>query len=338
MDGTTFAGSVHANDHDRNFKELLTTFFVEFLALFFPKLAAMLDPDSIEFLGQEYFVDLPDGQRYLADIVVKARFAGSDAFFLIHVEHQSDTPAKFPERMFRYFMAMYERYRVPVYPIVVFSHDKPAKPQPREFRMAFPDGEVLRFRYHVVQLNRLSWRRFLTSSNPVASALMAKMKMAERDRPRVKAQCLRLMVKLRLDPARQELIAQFVDRYLNLTEIEERRFRRTIERMDLQPEEKEKVVEYVTSWEQRGVEKGIAIGIEKGRNEGIEKGRSEGIEKGRSEGIETLQAVLLDLIGTRFGPPSDATIRRIQSIQSMNDLRQLAHSVMHASSLSELGL
>ncbi len=39
-------------DHDRIFKELLTVFFVEFLALFLPKVAAYLDPTSLEFLDK----------------------------------------------------------------------------------------------------------------------------------------------------------------------------------------------------------------------------------------------------------------------------------------------
>ena len=37
-------------DHDRLFKELLTTFFVEFLELFFPETLPYLDRDSVEFL------------------------------------------------------------------------------------------------------------------------------------------------------------------------------------------------------------------------------------------------------------------------------------------------
>jgi|GEM_PF-2466122 hypothetical protein len=34
-------------DHDRLFKELLSTFFVEFVDLFFPEMAAYLDRDSL---------------------------------------------------------------------------------------------------------------------------------------------------------------------------------------------------------------------------------------------------------------------------------------------------
>ena len=113
-----------AVDHDRFFKERITTFFVEFLMLFFPKLAEPLDRDSIEFLSQEHFSNLLEGDQYLADMVVKARFKGDDdAFFLIHVEHQSTAPATFPRRFFRYYSAIFEKHGAPVYPIVIYSHD-----------------------------------------------------------------------------------------------------------------------------------------------------------------------------------------------------------------------
>jgi hypothetical protein len=101
MDGPPPSGRVPAVDHDRLFKELLTTFFFEFLDLFFPELAAQIDSESIEFLSQELFPDLLDGAEYRADILVKSRFRGQDACFLIHVEHQSDAPATFPRRFFR---------------------------------------------------------------------------------------------------------------------------------------------------------------------------------------------------------------------------------------------
>ncbi|WP_287127552.1 hypothetical protein [Candidatus Cyanaurora vandensis] len=44
-------------DHDGNFKKLLTTFFVEFVDLFFPQIRAALVPESVEFLTQEFFLD-----------------------------------------------------------------------------------------------------------------------------------------------------------------------------------------------------------------------------------------------------------------------------------------
>ena len=152
---------------------------------------------------------------------------------------------------------IFEKYGLPIYPIVVYSHDAPKKKQPSVYRHDFPDGLVLLFKYRLVQLNRLSWRRFLKSDNPVASALMAKMKIAERDRPRVK-------VGAKLDPARQRLITGFVDSYLRLNEAEVVRFNALSETM-LEPEQRKEVMEIVTSWELKGIEKGRV----EGRVEGL---------------------------------------------------------------------
>ena len=319
MDRANLPGAVLAIDHDRLFKELLTTFFVEFLELFFPKLAASIDPDSIEFLSQEHFVNLLDGGEYHADLLVKARFKGAIAFFLIHVEHQSTAPVSFARRFFRYYSAIFEKHGLPVYPIVIYSHDLPKKKQPNVYKVDFPDGEVLRFRYRVVQLNRLSWRRFVNSDNPVASALMARMKIATRDRPRVKVECLRLMVTLRLNRAKMHLISSFVDAYLNLNDGEEQKFSRSLEQADLLPKQKEEVVEIVTSWERRGIEKGMAQGVEKGR-------------------LDELRMMLLDELAQRFGTADQATISKVQNLNSIDDLRKLTRRAFTAETLQELGL
>jgi hypothetical protein len=37
-------------DHDQNFKELISTFFMEFLDLFLPDLAPTIAPESVTFL------------------------------------------------------------------------------------------------------------------------------------------------------------------------------------------------------------------------------------------------------------------------------------------------
>lgn len=82
-------------DHDRLFKELISTFFVEFLELFFPEVLAYLDRDSITFLDKEIFTDITFGDRYEADLIVKAKFRSQESFFLIHVENQAQQQANF---------------------------------------------------------------------------------------------------------------------------------------------------------------------------------------------------------------------------------------------------
>lgn len=251
-------------DHDRLFKELLTTFFVEFLDLFLPNLSAALDPNvAIVALDKEIFTDVTPGDKHEVDILMKARLQDQGAFFLIHVENQSSPQTDFQKRMFRCFARLTEKYDLPVYPIVIFSYDAPQRPESSRFVATFPQKTILRFDYTVIQLNRLPWRRFVRQENPVASALMAKMKMSVKDRPKVKAECLRLLATLKLDPARTKLIGGFVDSYLKLSAEEMNQYKRAI--AEFTPTEKEAAMEITTSWHQEGRTQGISQGISQGK-------------------------------------------------------------------------
>ncbi len=58
-------------DHDRLFKELLTTFFVEFLELFLPEVLAYLEDDSIEFIDKEVFTDVTFFELKIKNVKLK---------------------------------------------------------------------------------------------------------------------------------------------------------------------------------------------------------------------------------------------------------------------------
>lgn len=279
-------------DHDRLFKELLSTFFIEFLELFIPDMLTYLETESITFLDKEIFTDVTAGERYETDLLAQAQFQGKPSFFLVHVETQATAQAEFGKRMFRYFARLHEKYDYPVYPIVVFSYDQPRQVASSHYTIEFPDCTVLQFNYRVIQLNQLNWRDFLTQANPVATALMAKMQIAPSDRPKVKAECLRLLVTLKLDPAKMQLISGFVDTYLTLTPEEETAF--TLEVGRIQPDTQEKVMDIVTSW----MEKGLAQGRREGLEQGIEQGLEQGIERGRREGeLKLLTKLLIRQLG-----------------------------------------
>ncbi len=245
-------------DHDRLFKELLTTFFVEFLELFLPEVAAYLDPESLVALDKEIFTDVTLGPCYETDVLMQAKFKELDTWFLVHLEHQAHTEADFDKRMFRYFARLHEKHDKPVYPIVLFSYATPLREEPNSYRVAFPDLTVLEFNYRVIQLNRLNWRDYLRQPNPVASALMAKMNIAPQDRVRVKLECLRMLVDLKLTPAKIQLISGFVGTYLQLNTQEETEFEAGVE--TIMPEKKEGVMEIMTDWTIRGMAKGRVEG------------------------------------------------------------------------------
>jgi predicted transposase YdaD len=297
-------------DHDRLFKELLTTFFTDFVDLLLPDLSAYLDPRSLEFLDKEVFTDVTEGERHEADIVVRARFRSEASCFLVHVENQAQSQPEFARRMFRYFARLHERHALPVYPIVVFSHDS-TRPEPDRYGVSFPDLDVLRFQFRSIQLRRLHWRDYLRRPNPVAAALMARMGMAEEERPRVKLECLRLLTTLRLDPARMKLISGFIDTYLRLNREETLRFEREADTV-LTTNEKTTMLELTTSWK--------------------EEGRQEGRQEGRRE--ESLR-LILRLLHRRFGTlPADAEAR-VRAL-SLEQAEALAEALLDFTSLADL--
>jgi len=104
---------------------------------------------------------------------------------------------------------------------------------------------VLQFRYTAIQLNRLPWRKFVAQPNPVATALMTRMQIREADRPKVKAECLRLLVTLKLTPEKAELIYVFIESYLKLTADENFIYEREISK--LVDQEKDAAMEIISS-------------------------------------------------------------------------------------------
>jgi len=249
-------------DHDRLFKELLSTFFIEFLELFLPEIAEQIDPTSIRFLQQEYFADLTSGEEKIVDLLVEVQQLGETAAFLIHLEAQSFSEANFARRIFFYFSILHQRYLQRIYPIVVFSFDKPDRQENNRYTVKFGDRTILDFNFEAIQLNRLNWRDYLNQQNPVAAALMAKMRIETNDRPKVKAECLRLLATLRLDPARTRLISGFVDTYLRLNTQEEQVFQNEVGK--LETTEQEQIMQITTTWMEEGIEQGIEQGIRQG--------------------------------------------------------------------------
>jgi len=115
----------------------------------------------------------------------------------------------------------------------------------------------------------MDWRDYLHSDNPVASALMAKMAIAPADRVRVKAECLRLLITLKLDSARSRFISGFIDTYLRLERDEAQRFERWF-KTEISLNGQEKIMELTTSWK----EEGLQLGLQQGLQQGIKQGES----------------------------------------------------------------
>jgi hypothetical protein len=175
-------------DHDQLTKALIRAFFLEFLELFVPDLAELIDPDSIQFLQQEYFTDVVEGEEKIIDLLAEVKLAGNDATILIHIEAESTRRSVFPQRLFFYFSLLHQQHLKPIYPIALFTYNQPKTEGPNHYTVEFPQlpkRRVLEFNFEAIQLNRLDWRAYLNSPNPIAAALMAKMQIEPGDRPKV---------------------------------------------------------------------------------------------------------------------------------------------------------
>ncbi|WP_406678059.1 Rpn family recombination-promoting nuclease/putative transposase [Moorella sp. ACPs] len=241
-------------DHDRLFKELLTTFFREFIELFFPEAHALIDYSDTRFLTQEIITDITAGDKHYVDILAEVKIKGEDGCVLVHIEPQAYRQADFARRMFIYFSRLYEKHQKRVLPIAVFAHDSKAEETNRH-EVEFPFLKVLQFEFYKVQLKRLPWRQYLGSNNPVAAALLSKMDYSPRERVQVKIEFLRLLTRMQLDPARMELITAFFESYLVLNAEEEKTLQEKLPE-ELQPEEVQRVMELTTSWHLKGRQQG----------------------------------------------------------------------------------
>ena len=239
--------------HDLLFKQLLTTYLAEFLEQFVPELWAILEPGSLELVEQETPPAGGGVHMLRGDVLARARLRGQDVLFLVHVEHDAYRRGSF-YIVFRYFVAYRERHGCPVYPVVLLSYARPRTPRQGVYTEGFPGLEVLRFQFQVVQLNRLDWRDFLETENPVAAVLMTRMAIAKADRPRVKAACLRNLVRLRLPEEQLRLLAEFPETYLRLDPEEERVFQGEIQGME--PEERAMIMQTSNQWILKGLEQG----------------------------------------------------------------------------------
>jgi hypothetical protein len=141
--------------HDQIFKELISMFFMEFLELFLPEVAKTIDPNSIRFLQQEYFIDLVEGEKKVIDLLVEVMQSGQEKTFLFHVEAQATSQAVFNRRLFYYFARLHQQHGKDIYPIVVFSFDEPYRVEKTSYKVEVSGLKVLDFRFKSIQLNRL---------------------------------------------------------------------------------------------------------------------------------------------------------------------------------------
>jgi Domain of unknown function (DUF4351) len=240
------------------------------MEFFFPNTAALIDwTRPHEFLDKEFqkiSQDAELGRRY-ADQLVKVWLKGGQSLWLLlHVEIQSQSETKFPERMFVYNLRIFDQFRqVPI--SLAILCDESQSWRPNAYRADYPDTK-LNFEFGVVKL--IDYRERIdeleSSHNPFATVVMAHLKVIDtkRNAKQRKAWKFRLTRGLyEKGYQRQEILDlyRFIDWVLVLPKVMEREFWG-----ELQGFEEERKVTYVTNAERFGFERGIEQGLQHERS------------------------------------------------------------------------
>ena len=268
---------VRRSRYDEGWKEVINSFFREFLEFFFPRIASHIDfSKGYSFLDKELARISRKGfsGRRVDKLVRVHRKDGKDQWLLVHIEVQGYPQEEFAKRMYVYSYRIYDRYDRDVVSLAVLTdEDKTFRPEGYEFvfgdfelRMSFPAVKLMDYRGREEELE--------AGGNPFSVVVMAHLGSQQTKgevaaRYEVKRKLIRLLY--RRGYSRDEVFGlyRFIDSVLRLPEGLEEKLEE-----EISLEEEVTDMPYITSAER--------IGMRKGRLEGM-------LEEARESVLEALE-------------------------------------------------
>ena len=259
------------DDFDSPWKTAIEAYFEEFMGFFFPEAHADIDWNrGYKFLDKELQQVVQDaelGRRYADKLAEVYRKSGKAQWVLAHLEVQGQPEAKFNRRMYTYNYRLFDRYDRVVASFAVLA-DTGTKWRPHKFSYKLWGCEVS-FKFPIAKLIDYTkrWSELEASDNPFATVVMAYLKAQQTQHDPEARKVEKFYLARRLYQrgyARDDIIKlfHFIDWVMKLPKVLEDAFWH-----ELQTYEETYKMQYITSIERIGIEKGIAKGIEKGRQE-----------------------------------------------------------------------
>ena len=165
-----------AREFDSPWKDALDLFFEQLLALLFPDLHALIDwskgYENLDTQLSEIVREAELGRTAADKLFRVVLLDGEDAWLLIHVEVQVQPDSAFPERMFKYYYRIFDRYNRDVLSLAILGDDRGMAPlrvrsPPLRFRSAFS--------LSIGEAAGLDWRKqeLLDNPSPIALVILA---------------------------------------------------------------------------------------------------------------------------------------------------------------------
>ncbi len=301
-------------DHDALFKWLLKdpvilkSFFEEFL----PEVASYTDVSTLEYLDKE--TRTLRGQRRTGDLLIKVRFKGQEAAFLIHIEHEARRDADIAWRLLEYAILDRRESGLPVYPVLVLAGQAGAAPQ-RPVRIEFPDRCVLTFDFPVIELAKFDGHDYVRKENVAALALSARMRFRKGEQENLIVDFAAAMAKSAAGKASAQRAIRYFFVYRQLEQSKGLKVRQDVSKLN-PVMISEKALDQFNPFVLLGERRGIQRGVRKGRQVGE-------------------SALVLRLLRRRVGPLPEARRRVIEKL-SLPKIEALGEALLDFDSPDDL--
>ncbi|MDQ2828512.1 MAG: Rpn family recombination-promoting nuclease/putative transposase [Chloroflexota bacterium] len=213
--------------HDQLFKQVIESFFADFLRLFAPDTAARLDLSTVTFLNTEVFTDIPQGERRAADIVAEVRtLEGAVEIIIVHVEIQREREPDFGYRMWQYYSLLRQRENKPVMPIALVFYLGREGIAYEDYEETLFGRTILTFHYLQISLPLLQAEDYVRGQNLLGVGLASVMRLPRSRKGRIDLYlaCLRRLIDAELDgnldAARAFLLGNVVETYNSFSDEE----------------------------------------------------------------------------------------------------------------------
>ena len=297
--------------HDALFKNLIKTFLPDLLHLVLPELIPDLQLSTLSWIDKESFVDPLQGRHVVFDLLARIRHVQPiPRALLVHVEIEAQFRTAMDARMHAYYHHLRLRHQQPTLCIVLYLRGGPPGVHSRNPRDTVGKVELYSFHYWTFSLARCTAEDYLHRPQPLAWALAALMRPRMLSRLQLRIECLRKIARCNLDKARQALLVNVVVTYLRLSADEEEAYMELLQH-EVNTEVKDLELTWFDQIEAKGHQRGLVDGT---------------------------RAVLRMQLAEKFGPLPRLAERRLEAMEDLDLLHQLSRRLLHASSLTELGL
>ena len=266
---------------DTAWKLVLDRWFHEFLLFFYPNIASKINwVLPVEVLDQELLPLTTDAMvgKQLTDKLFKVHaLDGQLCYIILHIEVQGDRETRFETRLFEYSYRLYDRYKCPILTLAVLTDDSPHW-RPNHYQAEVWGYKTHHFDFYPVKLLDYQSQadQLLTADNPFAVIVSVHLSsQTTRTQPEqrfhIKFAIFKQLLKQGWGRDAIRSFYTFMDGVMRLPEELEIQYHHSIYQL-----EKVKGVDYITSAERFGIEKGMQQGMQQGMRNAAKRMMAQG--------------------------------------------------------------